>query len=258
MAITRVNFADNPTAAFTVLDSNDVDLDGRVTAAAAAASSAGNAAGVAQAAANAAMPKAGGTFTGPVTQAQDVSGSVPRYTFQTSQADAGYAGVQWVGSSFRAGVLLDKPTSDLVFFTNVNGTTPSARLKTSGLTVVSVTQTSSFDVKDNIHAFDGALDVIDRISVVTYTYDQTYLEGDGKTRLGVLAENIEVALPAAYTPEEPFVTEAGEEGLTPARVDYAQFGPLALRAIQELRIQVKALQARINVLEGSAPPPSSD
>jgi hypothetical protein len=270
MAITRPNFdpaaGDDTSAALRKLDNNDVGLDARVTAAQAAADAAQGTANAASGTANAAMPKTGGGFSGPITvtnagtnlleligtgqyTGQFYTNGVVKWLQGAANFNSPPTGVpagawfvyEWPNSVRRISVAPNGGAIALTGNVNVSAT----------LTAVAVTQTSSFEVKENIHAFDGALDVIDRISVVTFTYDPVFIEEDGKTRLGVLAENVEVALPSAYTPSATALMEDGEEEVTPASVDYAQFGPLALRAIQELRAELSAMKLRVETLEAN-------
>lgn len=134
---------------------------------------------------------------------------------------------------------------------------------TGNLSCVSLTQTSSADVKDYLQGYGGALGAIDKLVVLTYQYRDTYVSDGGRTRVGILAENVADAIPQAVTPaqmvtlriSDPSWDGEGEAqyieqtSVIPASVDPMQLVSVALRGIQELVGQIGALTARVAALE---------
>lgn len=98
-----------------------------------------------------------------------------------------------------------------------------------------LTQTSSRTRKENIVDYDGATAVIDQLRPVTYNY----IEGDGSTKIGLIAEEVQEVLPIA-------ITEVGE---TPS-LDIGTILGLAIAGLREANTRITALETRVAELEG--------
>ena len=103
----------------------------------------------------------------------------------------------------------------------------------------STSVTSDVKLKDNIQKIDGALELVDQLDGVTFTWKK-----DGKASAGVIAQNVEKVLPSAVNEVE---TRDGEE--INKHVDYNQLSALFIEAIKELKEENKLLRAEIEGLK---------
>ena len=99
--------------------------------------------------------------------------------------------------------------------------------------------TSDVKLKDNIQKVDGALELVEQLDGVTFTWKK-----DGRASAGVIAQNVEKVLPSAVKEVE---TRDGEE--INKHVDYNQLSALFIEAIKELKEENKLLRAEIEGLK---------
>ncbi len=102
---------------------------------------------------------------------------------------------------------------------------------------VQLIQTSSRKVKDNIEPIDDARKVLE-LDAVKFDYKNRSL---GTDRRGFIAEDVAKVLPNLVTPETDD---------RPASLDYVQMIPYLQAVIKEQDERIKALEDRLNKLEG--------
>lgn len=193
------------------------------------AATAQTAASNAQTTANAAMPKAGGTFTGTVNMGSQVLYLRSGYNSQNylwwqsgsnSAELAGYSSVRIYVSS----------TGQLFTFKD-NGiaTAPSSWY-----------DSSSIRFKENILELEpsGISDSIDLLRPVSYTYKEEHSK-NSSNQIGFIAEEV-----AEIIPE---VVEYDEDGL-PCAISYSRLSVIALSEIKSLRERLKKLEEKIDEL----------
>lgn len=98
-----------------------------------------------------------------------------------------------------------------------------------------ISNTSSRTLKENIVDYDGATAVIDQLRPVTFNY----IEGDGSTKIGLIAEEVQEVLPLAA------VDVDGTVGL-----DVGTLLGLALAGLQEANARISVLEAQVAALQG--------
>jgi hypothetical protein len=180
----------------------------------------------------------------PLVGARDAA--ILSYGGAGTDQSAGLVIGSWSGST--KGIRIDGTSGDVGvgiaasggYKLNVNGTVYASGLITAGAGVsvvgnlaatgdVIAFNTSDKNLKKNITVIDGALEKIDKISGVHFTWDeekQTTYTGDD---IGVLAQEIEAILPEAVTTRE--------DGYK--AVKYDKIIPLLIQAIKELKQQIK-------------------
>ena len=108
---------------------------------------------------------------------------------------------------------------------------------TSGsITCVSLTQTSSRKVKDNIKPIEDAEKILE-LQAVSFDYKE---KEQGTDKRGFIAEDVAKVLPNLVTPE----TED-----TPATLDYIGMVPYLQAVIKEQEKRIQALEKRLDALE---------
>lgn len=121
---------------------------------------------------------------------------------------------------------------------NSSGTTTIYGVGSSGaLVCVSLTQTSSRKVKDNIKPIEDARKLLE-LDAVSFDYKD---KAQGTNKRGFIAEDVAEVLPNLVTPET-------DE--TPATLDYIGMIPYLQAIIKEQDERIKALEDKINKLEG--------
>ena len=139
----------------------------------------------------------------------------------------GYLGITTGGSE-----------SGSLLLTNSSGT---AQITCSGdtgnITCVSLTQTSSREVKKNIKPLKDARKILE-LEAVQFDYKEA---AQGKNKRGFIAEDVAEVLPN-------LVTEATEE--RPATLDYMQMIPYLQAVIKEQDERIKALEEKISQIGG--------
>ena len=103
---------------------------------------------------------------------------------------------------------------------------------------VSLTQTSSREVKDNIKPIEDAEKILE-IDAVSFDYKD---KAQGTNRRGFIAEDVAQVLPNLVTPKD-------EEG-HPASLDYMQMIPYLQAVIKEQEKRIAALESKINKTGG--------
>ena len=120
---------------------------------------------------------------------------------------------------------------------NVNDSTGSWTINLAGqsgiITCVSVQQTSSRKVKENIKPIEDSSKILE-LEAVTFDYKN---EAQGKDKRGFIAEDVAEVLPNLVTPE---TDEA------PATLDYIQMIPYLQDIIKKQEARIKALEDKIN------------
>ena len=119
---------------------------------------------------------------------------------------------------------------------NVNDSTGSWTINLAGqsgiITCVSVQQTSSRKVKENIKPIEDSSKILE-LDAVAFDFK----DGRGKDKRGFIAEDVEKILPNLVTPE---TDEA------PATLDYIQMIPYLQDIIKKQEARIKALEDKIN------------
>ena len=109
---------------------------------------------------------------------------------------------------------------------------------TGNITCVSLTQTSSRKVKENITALDDAEKILE-LDAVHFDYKK---KAQGTNKSGFIAEDVAEVLPNLVTPES-------EDG-APATLDYIGMIPYLQAVIKEQDKRIKALEEKINKMGG--------
>lgn len=126
----------------------------------------------------------------------------------------------------------------ILYLYDNSGTRQITMHGTSGSIIcVSVTQTSSRKVKENIEPIKDAEKILD-LEAVSFDYKNKEL---GTDRRGFIAEDVAEVLPN-------LVSEETED--RPASLDYLQMIPYLQAVIKEQEKRIKALEDKINKLEG--------
>ena len=106
------------------------------------------------------------------------------------------------------------------------------------ITCVSLTQTSSREVKENIKPIEDAEKILE-LDAVSFDYKD---KAQGTNRRGFIAEDVAQVLPNLVTPKD-------EEG-HPASLDYMQMIPYLQAVIKEQEKRIAALESKINKTGG--------
>ena len=131
-----------------------------------------------------------------------------------------------------------KTLGGLLYLYDNSGTRQILMHGTSGsITCVSLTQTSSRKVKENIKPIKDAEKILE-LEAVEFDFKNKAL---GTDKRGFIAEDVAEVLPNLVTPES--------EG-KPASLDYLQMIPYLQAVIKEQDKRIKALEDKINKLEG--------
>ncbi|PPU41818.1 tail fiber domain-containing protein [Xanthomonas arboricola] len=219
--------------------------------------------------ANGAMPKTGGTITGNVviqspngagldlfststnvTRVEIANGSASGRRYQLYAS--GSSGPTVAGSFG----LLDVSEGAIVFSID-----PGSRIfrQNGPINATAFNPTSSFDVKDNVEGYSGALEAISKLSVVTYNYIES-VDVEMRKRVGLLSENVADAVPTAFNPapaeNESRADDDSEQPPTApplaSSIDMMQLLAVAIRGVQELARENKMLSQRLAALEASS------
>lgn len=148
-------------------------------------------------------------FTGPdgITVADDTSSTGPVY-------------IPWVGTNL--GYSSTKVTSSKLYFSPSTGT----------LTTTDYNSLSDRSLKENIETLTDALDVVDSLNPVYFTWKDS-----GEEAFGFIAQEIEEVLPS-------LVRTSSDTGIK--SVSYVQLIPVLLQAIKELRQEIKDVKGELN------------
>jgi len=125
----------------------------------------------------------------------------------------------------------------LYLFDNSGSTTINAIAQTGKITCVSLTQTSSRKVKDNIKPIEDAEKILE-LDAVSFDYKN---KAQGTDKRGFIAEDVAKVLPGLVTPE----TENA-----PASLDYIGMIPYLQDIIKRQEKRIEALEEKINKLGG--------
>lgn len=98
-------------------------------------------------------------------------------------------------------------------------------------------------LKSNVVEVPNALDKIDQLRGVTFTYT------GGRESAGVIAQEVEAVLPCAVTERLVPLEKGADEETKYKTVNYDALSSLFIEAIKELKAENEALTARIAVLE---------
>ena len=95
-------------------------------------------------------------------------------------------------------------------------------------------------MKDNIITIDSALDKVEALRGVSYTWNEGSRKG--KSEIGVIAQEVEKVFPdIVHDKKLPFVDD--KEYKT---VDYEKLTAVLIEAVKELSAEVKELKQQIN------------
>lgn len=132
-------------------------------------------------------------------------------------------GIRWYTESSEAMRLLDNNT-----------------LHVDGDVVAYSSTVSDERLKDNIVTIDNALDKVEALRGVSYTWNEGSRKG--KSEIGVIAQEVEKVFPEiVHEKELPFI-DGGEYKV----VDYEKLTGVLIEAVKELSAEVKALKQQIN------------
>lgn len=112
--------------------------------------------------------------------------------------------------------------------------TTVATVGSTGITSIGFNVASSRTLKTNIEKIDGALELVDKLEGVRYNWKSN---PNGKTQIGMIAEDVEEVLPE-------LVTDGSV--LAPKAVNYAQMVAVLVEAVKELKAEVKELREKFN------------
>jgi len=139
--------------------------------------------------------------------------------------------VAWIGTATNSG--------GYFALHNSSGTQTVYAYGQSGvITCVSVQQTSSRKVKENIKPIEDAKKILD-LNAVSFDYKN---KEQGTNKRGFIAEDVAEVLPNLVTPET-------EE--TPACLDYLQMIPYLQAVIKDQEKRIEALEKRLKALENA-------
>lgn len=112
--------------------------------------------------------------------------------------------------------------------------TTVATVGSTGITSIGFNVASSRTLKTNIEKIDGALELVDKLEGVRYNWKSN---PNGKTQIGMIAEDVEEVLPELVT---------DGSALAPKAVNYAQMVAVLVEAVKELKAEVKELREKLN------------
>ena len=110
---------------------------------------------------------------------------------------------------------------------------------------VAYNTSSDYRLKENIAPMTGALDVVQQLKPVTYTW-----KIDGSAGQGFIAHELQAVVPDAVTGEKDAVNEDGS--IKPQGVDTSFLVATLTAAIQEQQAQIEQLKAEVQALKGAA------
>jgi hypothetical protein len=132
-------------------------------------------------------------------------------------------------------------SSTQISFANLNGVVGT--ISTSGSSTTYATS-SDYRLKENIVPMAGALDVIQQLRPVTYTW-----KADGSPGQGFIAHELQAVVPECVTGEKDAVDDEGNpvyQGM-----DTSFLVATLTKAIQELKAELDEAKARIGMLEAA-------
>jgi hypothetical protein len=130
----------------------------------------------------------------------------------------------------------------MIAFKNPNGYAQGEVL-TSGSTT-SYTTSSDYRLKENVQPMTGALEKVQSLNPVTYTW-----KADGSAGQGFIAHELQAVCPDAVTGEKDAIGKDGKPVMQ--GVDTSFLVGILTKAIQELSAKVDTLQAELNTLKGT-------
>lgn len=151
--------------------------------------------------------------------------------FFESAAGGGVADSKMV---FETGSESNEPFIFRMTDTGTSTTTTVATISETGITSIGFNVASSRTLKTNIEKIGGALELVDKLEGVRYNWKSN---PDGKTQIGMIAEDVEEVLPE-------LVTDGSV--LAPKAVNYAQMVAVLVEAVKELKAEVKELREKLN------------
>ncbi len=166
----------------------------------------------------------------------------------TSRISAGYGFVALATGAIN-GIPVDRLTVLINGNVGVGTTSPASLFHVNGnIRCVSLTQTSSATLKDDVTPMADAMGSVARLKPVAFVWNERApREARGKRDVGLLAEDVAGVLPEAV---------ALDSDGAPAGIDYSRITVLAVRAIQELEArrardaaEIGALRERLATLE---------
>jgi len=128
-----------------------------------------------------------------------------------------------------------------VFFSNSAGN-KAGSIDHTGTTTVAYTTSSDYRMKENVAPMTGALEMVQQLNPVTYTWKE-----DGKAGQGFIAHELQEVCPDAVSGEKDAVDEEGNPQYQ--GVDTSFLVGILTAAIKELKSELDAAKARIEQLE---------
>jgi hypothetical protein len=114
----------------------------------------------------------------------------------------------------------------------------NGNLHVDGNVIAYSTAISDERLKDNVQDITGALDTVDALRGVTYTWNAGSREG--KRDYGVIAQEVEQVIPEIV--HDTTMPLLGDEETVYKTVDYEKLCAVLINAVSELRAEVEALK----------------
>jgi len=124
--------------------------------------------------------------------------------------------------------LLTESTSGIVTTTRVSSTKLNFNPSTGTLTVIDLNSASDFNLKENIHTVENALDTVNSLRGVSFDWKE-----NGKSSYGVIAQELEEVLPELVNDGEV------------KSVNYNGIIGVLIEAVKELKAEVEELKSKL-------------
>ena len=121
-------------------------------------------------------------------------------------------------------------------------------LQVEGSVVGSSSVVSDERFKDDVTTITGALDTVDSLRGVTFTWNAGKNTGD--TDYGFIAQEVEQVIPEIVH-DKKLPLFSGDEDTVYKTVDYARVCAVLVEAVSELRAEVKSLETRLAAVEAN-------
>jgi len=165
--------------------------------------------------------------------------SVQSTTTHPALSVLGYSGSTW---AMKIGTTSTDGTRYIIGICN-NSAATLGGITTNG-TVITYGGTSDYRLKENVQPMVGALEKINQLNPVTYTWKSNGSHGDG-----FIAHELQSVFPDAVAGEKDAVETDGS--IRPQLVDQSKLVATLVKAIQELNAEIQSLKAEVATLKGA-------